>query len=93
MTDLSLAAFAPGRPVRRDAPRPATPLGRRAGRPPEVRIPGSRPVALLRLWLKRLRERRQLERMALDYPCFLLRDVGLRREDLMREARKPFWRA
>jgi uncharacterized protein YjiS (DUF1127 family) len=30
--------------------------------------------------------------MALDYPCYLLRDVGLRREDLMREAAKPFWR-
>lgn len=87
MSDASLAAFAPPLPARRETPRPVKPGGRRRGDRPTMDwqlLPG--------LWLRRLRERRFLARMSVDYPSYLLRDVGLRREDLMREAAKPFWR-
>lgn len=87
MSDASLAAFAPPLPARRETPKPAMPGGRRRDDRPTAGwqlLPG--------LWLRRLKERRHLARMSLDYPCYLLRDVGLRREDLMREAAKPFWR-
>lgn len=87
MSDASLAAFAPPLPARRETPRPGAPGGRRCDDRPTVGwrlLPG--------LWLRRLEERRRLARMSVDYPSYLLRDVGLRREDLMREAAKPFWR-
>lgn len=44
-----------------------------------------------KLWMERRRTRRELERLAGD--AHLLRDVGARREDLLRQARRPFWRA
>ncbi len=87
MPDASLAAFAPPFPAGREPHDPAAPRGRNTGGRlgAEWRLPPW-------LWIARLEERRQLARLALDYPCYLLRDVGLRREDLMREAAKPFWR-
>jgi uncharacterized protein YjiS (DUF1127 family) len=88
MSDASLAAFAPPLPVCGQNPEPAAPGKHDRGGTPTT---GSH--LPLGLWLSRLKERRKLERMALDYPCYLLRDVGLRREDLLREASKPFWRS
>lgn len=88
MPDASLAAFAPPAPARHEIPGPASSGGRcdRGDR-------GAGRAFLLAMWLHRIRERRRLERIALEYPSYLLRDVGLRREDLLREACKPFWRA
>jgi uncharacterized protein YjiS (DUF1127 family) len=48
-----------------------------------------RMLALIRLWQRRLRERRALA--AMDDRG--LRDVGLTRYDAHYEASKPFWRA
>lgn len=48
----------------------------------------SRVVELLALWIGRRRQRRALA--ALD--DHLLRDLGLTREDAVRESGKPFWR-
>jgi uncharacterized protein YjiS (DUF1127 family) len=46
-------------------------------------------VRLSRLWLKRIRERREL--VNLDYRQ--QRDIGLTPAEIERECRKPFWRA
>ena len=46
---------------------------------------------VLRLWMRRWRDRRSLGNLALldDY---LLLDVGVTRAEILREAAKPFWR-
>jgi len=49
----------------------------------------ARPLEALRLWHERTQRRREL----LDLPDYLLRDMGVAREELYREIRKPFWRA
>jgi uncharacterized protein YjiS (DUF1127 family) len=46
-------------------------------------------VRLSRLWLKRIRERREL--VSLDYRQ--QRDIGLNSGEIEQECRKPFWRA
>ncbi len=46
------------------------------------------PVALLRRWYTVARQRRDLY----DLDDATLRDIGLRREDVLQEAAKPFWR-
>lgn len=46
-------------------------------------------LATLRLWRRRARQR--LELQGLD--DHILQDVGLTREQVLAEARKPFWRA
>jgi uncharacterized protein YjiS (DUF1127 family) len=46
-------------------------------------------IALIAVWLRRLRDRNALATMG-DKS---LRDIGLTRYDAYREARKPFWRA
>lgn len=46
-------------------------------------------VTTLALWAERERSRRELEELS-DYT---LRDVGLTRADVWREASKPWWRA
>jgi len=43
---------------------------------------------LLRVWLRRSRERRELAAMGEQE----WRDIGLTRADVMRETGKPFWR-
>jgi uncharacterized protein YjiS (DUF1127 family) len=72
MTARSIAL--PARPAVRERERPASYL-RRA-------------LALLDIWRRRLRDRRELA--LLDDRS--LRDIGLTRYDALREARKPFWR-
>ncbi|HQS47529.1 MAG: hypothetical protein B7Y12_23465 [Rhizobiales bacterium 24-66-13] len=46
-------------------------------------------VGLLRIWLRRARERRELADLDADQ----MRDTGISREAARREAEKPFWRA
>jgi uncharacterized protein YjiS (DUF1127 family) len=69
--------------------RPAPRRGWSPPRPPRrgsIEIP-RQAVALVRLWLRRGRERRELAR--LDYR--MLRDIGVTPSDAMAETEKPFW--
>jgi uncharacterized protein YjiS (DUF1127 family) len=43
------------------------------------------------VWLRRHRDRRQL-RGVMGFPDYLLKDIGLQRDEIAREAIKPFWR-
>ena len=45
----------------------------------------------LQFWMGRSRQRRQLGELA-ELNEYLLRDIGISREEAMREATKPFWR-
>jgi uncharacterized protein YjiS (DUF1127 family) len=45
----------------------------------------------LGFWIDRSRQRRQLGELA-ELNDYLLKDIGLSREEAMREAEKPFWR-
>ena len=48
-------------------------------------------LALLPLtWLRRIRDRRQLMRL-MEQPEYLLKDVGLQRDQIVRESIKRFW--
>src|SRR3954451_8100692 len=42
-------------------------------------------------WIERSRQRRQLGELA-ELDNYLLKDIGLSKEDALREAAKPFWR-
>lgn len=44
--------------------------------------------ARVKLWHRRARDRRMLAQL----DAHMLRDIGITREDALREARKPFWR-
>jgi len=44
----------------------------------------------LGLWIDRSRQRRQLGELA-ELNDYLLKDIGVSREEAMREAEKPFW--
>lgn len=52
----------------------------------------SRVAALPFLWAQRLQERREL-RGLLGAPDYLIKDVGLQRDQIARESVKPFWLA
>jgi uncharacterized protein YjiS (DUF1127 family) len=41
---------------------------------------------------QRFKERRELNRL-LSYPDYLLKDIGLQRNDMQRKALRPLWRA
>jgi uncharacterized protein YjiS (DUF1127 family) len=45
----------------------------------------------LSFWMDRSRQRSQLRELA-DLDDDLLRDIGVTREEALREAEKPFWR-
>lgn len=49
----------------------------------------ARILELMAAWHERSRQRRELMAM----PDYLLKDMGVSREDIDREARKPFWQA
>jgi uncharacterized protein YjiS (DUF1127 family) len=51
----------------------------------------SHPIAIAAHFVQRFKERRELNRL-LSYPDYLLKDVGVQRSDLQREALKPLWR-
>jgi uncharacterized protein YjiS (DUF1127 family) len=42
-------------------------------------------------WLRLHRQRRELWAV-LDFPDYLLKDIGLQRHQIVNEATKPFWR-
>ena len=44
----------------------------------------------LGIWLDRSRQRKQLGELA-ELNDYLLKDIGVSREEAMREAEKPFW--
>jgi uncharacterized protein YjiS (DUF1127 family) len=45
----------------------------------------------LEVWIDRSHQRRQLGELA-ELNDYLLRDIGMSREEALREAAKPFWR-
>jgi uncharacterized protein YjiS (DUF1127 family) len=47
-------------------------------------------AASIRLWIARRRQRERLGELAL-LDDRLLKDIGVSREDALREAAKPFW--
>lgn len=59
----------------------------------------ARPAVAARAWrwivgcYRRARRRARLRRDLARLDDHLLRDIGCRREDLLREVRRPFWRA
>ena len=57
-----------------------------------IELPANRPVSLVRTIIRRFRERRELDRV-LGLPDYLLKDIGLQRHDIPREALRPMWRA
>ena len=55
----------------------------------QVSAASHRVLATLRLWRRRIRERRQLARLSERD----LHDIGVSRATVYNELRKPFWRA
>jgi uncharacterized protein YjiS (DUF1127 family) len=51
-----------------------------------------RPTAIAAHMAQRFKERRELNRL-LSYPDYLLKDIGLQRNDMQRQALRPLWRA
>ena len=49
------------------------------------------PIAIAAHIVQRFQERRELNRL-LSYPNYLLKDIGVQRSDLQRQAIKPLWR-
>lgn len=45
---------------------------------------------MLMTWLRRVRDRRELMRL-MEQPDYLMKDVGLQRDEIVREAIKRFW--
>ena len=50
-----------------------------------------RPISIATQIVLRFKERRELNRL-LSYPDYLLKDIGLQRNDMQRKALKPLWR-
>jgi uncharacterized protein YjiS (DUF1127 family) len=46
---------------------------------------------ILRFWIGRSRQRRQLAELA-EFDDHLLKDIGISQDEALREAAKPFWR-
>ncbi len=61
-----------------------------AGAAPATRARGIR--ALLGLWRRRWRERREMRDLAIFEPDSVLADIGIDRREAWRRARTPFWR-
>jgi uncharacterized protein YjiS (DUF1127 family) len=51
----------------------------------------SPPIATAERIFRRFRERRELNRL-LSFPDYMLKDVGLQRHDIQREALRSLWR-
>ena len=49
------------------------------------------PITIAGRIVRRFRERRELNRM-LSFPDYLLKDIGLRRDEMQRKALDPLWR-
>ena len=48
------------------------------------------PITIAAHIVQRFQERRELNRL-LSYPDYLLKDIGLQRNDMQRESLKPLW--
>jgi len=72
-------------------PLPRQAAGRRIGRQSVSSILVSAWLRTLGLWIDRSHQRRQLGELA-ELNDYLLKDIGVSREEAMREAEKPFWR-
>ena len=57
--------------------------------PPGLEIATKRGVLMLRLWRRRARDRRQLMELS-DY---MLKDIGITRDEREIEISRPFWRS
>ncbi len=77
----------PARPVARAGPDDHGPSRAARANPGRVAVGD-----VVRLWRKRLAERRALRQLALFEPDSVLEDSGWSREDARREADTPFWR-
>ena len=62
----------------------------RYGTRPATRLAFSKPLSTLGIWFARSVQRRALQELAQDVK--LLNDIGLDRQEALREAAKPFWR-
>jgi uncharacterized protein YjiS (DUF1127 family) len=62
----------------------------RHGEAVEAQLALGKPLSLLVAWLARRAQRRALRELARE--GLLLADIGLSREEALREAAKPFWR-
>jgi len=51
-----------------------------------------RPITIAGRIVRRIRERREMNRL-LSFPDYLLKDIGLQRNDMQRKALRPLWRA
>ena len=49
------------------------------------------PIALAGRIVRRIRERREMNRL-LSFPDYLLNDIGLQRDEMQRKALDPLWR-
>ena len=49
------------------------------------------PIIIARRIVRRIQERRELNRL-LSFPDYLLKDIGLQRNDMQRKALDPLWR-
>ena len=49
------------------------------------------PITIVGRIVRRIRERRELNRV-LSFPDYLLKDMGLQRNDIQRKALDPLWR-
>jgi uncharacterized protein YjiS (DUF1127 family) len=56
---------------------------------PDTQVIFSRPLRTVAVWFVRSSQRRALHELARDGR--LLSDIGLRRDEALREAVKPFW--
>ena len=63
---------------------------RRYGARPAARLVCSKTFSTLGIWFARSVQRRALRELAQDVQ--LLNDIGLNRQQALREAAKPFWR-
>ena len=63
---------------------------RRYGARPAIRLGFSKTLGTLGIWFARSVQRRRLRELARDVR--LLSDIGLDRQEALREAAKPFWR-
>jgi uncharacterized protein YjiS (DUF1127 family) len=49
------------------------------------------PITIAGRIVRRIRQRRELNRM-LSFPDYLLKDIGVRRDEMQRKALDPLWR-
>jgi uncharacterized protein YjiS (DUF1127 family) len=93
-TVAQLGAIAMSSPIVRGLPSVTSGLIRRSAPHPKAGwnalIDGMR--SAVRRWFARARQRRALRQLAERTDDYLLKDIGVTRDEAFREAEKPFWR-